>query len=70
MATRRPAAGGTLRCDAHGSRLYLAGDGWRCPGWDGEGCQSNGWPVPEESAARVLAGQAYWPGAEVTEEKP
>ena len=60
-----------LACEAHGGRLVRAlqdrGAGeepvWACAGFDGE---AFGWctagPVPEQAAARLLAGETYWPG--------
>jgi hypothetical protein len=52
-----------LACDAHGCPLVRHEEGWVCAGWDGEAA---GWctagPVPDEAAARLVAGVTRWLG--------
>jgi hypothetical protein len=60
-----------LACDVHGPLKRreesgvpgLPGPVWVCLGWDGEGCPSSGWPMPDTAYRRVSSGLTRWPGA-------
>jgi len=52
-----------LLCEVHNAPLRFRGGAWRCLGWDGEGCGAGGPDgISPAAAARLAAGQTYWPG--------
>jgi hypothetical protein len=54
-----------LTCEVHGPMIHRDGE-WVCRGFDGEWPEGHpGSTVPDEAAARVIAGQTWWPGVKV-----
>ena len=54
-----------LICEIHDGPLHRRDDGmWTCPGWDGEGYLNVRSGIPDEAAARLLAGETRWPGVQ------
>lgn len=66
----RKRTGTELSCEIHGPLRHRpagypgnpASGYWACPGWDAGDCLNIRYGVPDESAARLLSGQTYWPG--------